>query len=215
MMAKWTAGVAALSLVLANATNASAASNYTSAYSDLDFDKCTVVEEDSEFGFVRMKCPGAFGYDVHATEADLRLYLAYAPEGIDPFAVTEPENGEEAELEEEPAPEPSIGQTIAPFNTLGPKLEWRAPNTGSDAEPFATIVRYTYQTMNDDGSFGEGQVLVVSRFRDGASCHVAYIDALANANANVMAREVADKYASGGSCPEGGVPVLGRGGESF
>lgn len=170
---------------------------YTSRYSDLDFSKCDITEEanseeGSEIGFVTWRCAGAYGYDVYATEADLRLYLAYTREGED-------------------VPE-EIGQTVAFFNTLGAKLEWRAPNRSGEVEPFAAIVRYKYQRALDDGSFGEGQVLVVSRFREGETCHVAYIDALANANANLMAREVADKFVSGGTCPEGEVPVLGSGG---
>lgn len=212
------------------------ASPYTSTYSDLDLGKCALIEEESEIGFVQVKCDGQHGYDVYATEGDLRLYLAYRKPGEsliiedEPSEVEEPAEPVLEELEtvtEEPEAEPEepvdvfvpvgvrpIGQTIPPFNNLGPKLEWRSPNRAG-AEPFATIVRYTYQQMSEDGSYSNGQVLVVSRFRSGESCHVGYIDALANASANVMAREVADKYATGGSCPDGAVPVLGRGGDEF
>jgi len=235
-------GVACVAGTFLWATAAGAAS-YTSSYSDLDLGQCALVEEESEIGFVQVKCGGQHGYDVYATEGDLRLYLAYRKPG-EPLIIeeepVEPEEtaalvldplesaAEEADaivdvVETEPE-EPvdvfvpvgvrPLGQTIPPFNNLGPKLEWRAPQRAG-AEPFATIVRYTYQQMSDNGSFSNGQVLVVSRFRSGESCHVAYIDALANANANVMAREVADKYATGGSCPDGAVPVLGRGGDEF
>jgi hypothetical protein len=239
------------------------AASYTSSYSDLDLGKCALVEEDSEFGFVQMKCEGRHGYDVYASEGDLRLHLAYRKPGqaliaedefveaveteepaafkgedvvvaeevsLDPDVLVEavPSQSEAAEnegaadgaeLEEQaeafvPVGVRPIGQTISPFNNLGPKLEWRAPNRVG-AVPFATIVRYIYQKMADDGSYSDGQVLVVSRFRNGESCHVAYVDALANANANLMAREVADKYATGGECPDGAVPVLGRGGDAF
>lgn len=231
------------------ATAVSAAS-YTSSYSDLDLGKCALVEEESEIGFVQVKCAGQHGYDVYATEGDLRLYLAYRKPGEPLIIEEEPAEveetaepvldeaagaAEEAEVVSEETAAPAdiaeaeieepvdvfvtvgvrpLGQTIPPFNNLGPKLEWRAPQR-TGAEPFATIVRYTYQQMTEDGSYSNGQVLVVSRFRSGESCHVAYIDALANANANVMAREVADKYATGGNCPDGAVPVLGRGGDEF
>jgi len=241
-MKKCYISIAGATAALLWATAASAAS-YTSSYSDLDLGKCALVEEESEIGFVQVKCSGQHGYDVYATEGDLRLYLAYRKPG-EPLIIEE----ELAEAEEtaesvsdqveagaaeadvtvdvvETEPEEAVdvfvpvgvrplGQTIPPFNNLGPKLEWRAPNRAG-AEPFATIVRYTYQQMTEDGSYSNGQVLVVSRFRNGDSCHVAYIDALANANANVMAREVADKYATAGSCPDGAVPVLGRGGDEF
>jgi hypothetical protein len=239
------------------------AASYTSSYSDLDLGKCALVEEDSEFGFVQMKCEGRHGYDVYASEGDLRLHLAYRKPGqpliaeeefvesleteelatfkgedvvvaeevlLDPDVLVEaaPSHSEAAEnvvaaggaeLEEQaeafvPVGVRPIGQTIAPFNNLGPKLEWRAPNRAG-AEPFATIVRYTYQKMADDGSYSDGQVLVVSHFRNGESCHIAYIDALANPNANVMAREVADKYGPNGGCVRGSVPVLGLGGDEF
>lgn len=231
-------------LFWATATNAAP---YTSSYSDLDLGQCALIEEESEIGFVQVKCAGQHGYDVYATEGDLRLYLAYRKPGepliieeepveveevVEEPGVVDESVSEEVDAEAEEAEivfeveteEPvdvfvpvgvrPIGQTIPPFNNLGPKLEWRAPNRAG-ADPFATIVRYTYQQMTDDGSFSNGQVLVVSRFRDGDSCHVAYVDALANANANEMAREVADKYATGGSCPDGAVPVLGRGGDEF
>ncbi len=226
-----------------------AASSYTSTYSDLDLGKCAIVEEESEIGFVQVKCEGQHGYDVYVTEGDLRLYLAYRTPG-DPLIIEEEpvesegsdqvSDGSDTEIsdaerlsvesvvvvdraevsDEEPVDVfvpvgvRPIGETLAPFNNLGPKLEWRAPNTPG-AEPFATIVRYSYQRTDEDGSYSRGSLLVVSRFRDGDSCHVAYIDAKENADANVMAREVADKYASGGECPEGRVPVVGRGAWDF
>lgn len=222
---------------------AAGAASYTSSYSDLDLGKCALIEEESEIGFVQVKCSGQHGYDVYATEGDLRLYLAYRKPGEPLIIEEEPVEVEEtaepvldpldSAVEEadaivdvvETEPEESVdvfvpvgvrplGQTIPPFNNLGLKLEWRAPQRAG-AEPFATIVRYTYQRMSEDGSYSNGQVLVVSRFRSGDSCHVAYVDALANANANEMAREVADKYATEGNCPDGAVPVLGRGGDEF
>ena len=199
------------------------ATQYTSQYSDLDFDKCAIIEEDSEVGYVEWRCPGTYGYDVLASDGDARLYLAYVPESyvvpqpIDDLLVVEgTKNGEmpSAEAIVDAEAGVGIGQTISYFNTAGPKIEWRAANV-PDAEPFATIVRYHYQTQDEEGGFVNNQALVVSRFRFGHSCHVAYIDALANSNANLMAREVADKFANSGDCPEGAVPVLGSGGAAL
>ena len=199
------------------------ASQYTSQYSDLDFEKCTIVEEDSVIGSVEWRCAGAYGYDVLASDGDARLYLAYVPES---YVAPQTTDGSLVVDGNKNSSMPSaesivdaetgigIGQTISYFNTAGPKVEWRAANV-PDAEPFATIVRYHYQTHDEAGGFVNNQVLVVSRFRFGHSCHVAYIDALANANANLMAREVADKFASSGDCPEGTAPVLGSGGAAL
>ncbi len=190
--------------------------DYTSHYSDLDFATCEIVQENSDFGFVQMKCPGAYGYDVYVTEADLRLYLSYKREGWNTVSEV-PDDGAQTDVSQlaDTYEASDIGQTLPPFNTLGLKLEWRVANTDEEADPFATIVRYNYQMPDDKGGFVDGQILVVSRFRSGASCHVAYIDALANVNANLMAREVADKFFKGGTCPDARVPVLGLGGEGF
>ncbi|MEQ9518779.1 MAG: hypothetical protein RLN89_04990 [Parvibaculum sp.] len=198
---------------LAVPTAVAAESAYMSTYSDLDFAKCEIVHEDSEFGLVEWRCAGDHGYDILATEADLRLYLAYQKKGElhgAPVTPSDTETNSDLSSDEAEAGDRSLGQTIPPFNNLGPKLEWRLGKEAG-AEPFATIVRYRYQADPDETD--EGQVLVVSRFREGESCHVAYIDALANRNANKMAREIADKYAKGGQCPEGSAPVLGLGGE--
>ena len=46
------------------------------------------------------------------------------------------------------------------------------------------------------------QVLVVTRLEPGATCHVAYVDATANENANEMAREAADDLARDFDCED-------------
>ena len=62
-------------------------------------------------------------------------------------------------------------QTLPPFNHLGSRIEWWM-----------------------------GQVLVVTRLGPGATCHVAYVDAQANSNANELARKAADETAQGFDC---------------
>eukprot|EP00435_Cladocopium_sp_Y103_P079063 s1_g2802.t1 len=83
-------------------TSGVAASPYKSTYSDLDLGKCALIEEESEIGFVQVKCDGQHGYDVYATEGDLRLYLAYRKPG-DPLII------EEEPVETEQADEASGG----------------------------------------------------------------------------------------------------------
>ena len=129
-------------------------------------------------------CPGYKGFPLKVMEGDLRYSLAYG------FGDNN-QNGQ---------------QTLAPFNELGPRLEWRLSNASGRWLPVATIVRYHIA----DPQTGEnaGQVLVVSQIAEGNSCHIAYVDALANENANELARQAADKAGSF-SCAKDMVEILG------
>src|SRR5690606_17827543 len=88
---------------------------------------------------------------------------------------------------------------LPPFNHLGEKIEWRLSNAEGGWKPFATILRYFVQREEGED---EGQILVVTRLEPGATCHVAYIDAVANENANEMAREAADDLARDFDCAD-------------
>ena len=113
---------------------------------------------------------------VMIAEGDLRMFVSYGLESTT---------------------EKAAQQTLPPFNHLGPKIEWRVSNIDGSYKPFATILRFFTQR---EGSDTEGQVLVVTRVAPGATCHVAYIDALANPNANELARQVADDKAMDFDC---------------
>src|SRR5690606_37408911 len=108
-------------------------------------------------------CPGYKGYPLKFMEGDLRFSLAYG-----------------FNVDKEPR-----WQSLPPFNHLGPKMEWRLSNKLARWLPVATIVRY----FTADPETGEetGQVLVVTQLVEGNSCHIAYIDARANENANDLA----------------------------
>jgi hypothetical protein len=73
--------------------------------------------------------------------------------------------------------------------------------------PIATIVRY--HTADPETGEDKGQVLVVTQLVEGNSCHIAYIDALANADANVLAREAADRSGDF-DCASDEVEVIGE-----
>ena len=147
------------------------AADFDSAYTDLDLDQCLVLEAD-DFG-ASWACPGYKGFPLRVQEGDLRFSLNY---GFDPDAN-------------------SVGfQTLPPFNHLGNKLEWRLSNASGRWMPIATIVRYF--TADVETGEDKGQVLVVSQIAEGNSCHIAYVDALANKNANDLARQAADKAGS-------------------
>jgi len=93
--------------------------------------------------------------------------------------------------------EQAATQTLPPFNHLGPKIEWRLGKASGELKPFATILRYYVQ--REEGQ-ADGQILVVTKIEPGTTCHVAYVDALANPDANEMARSAADGVAAGFDC---------------
>jgi hypothetical protein len=165
-----------LALAMLGAAPALAQSGFESAYTDLNLDDCLVISSD-DFGSV-WACPGYKGYPLRVAEGDLRFFLSYG------FGA-----------EDEPAAE----QTAPPFNTLGPKIEWRLSNASGRFMPIATIVRYLTEK---EGGEGQGQVLAVTQLVPGATCHIAYIDATANSNANEMARQAADEKAGSHDCAE-------------
>jgi hypothetical protein len=140
---------------------------FNSAYSDIDLDQCLVLDSD-DFG-TQWACPGYKGYPMQVSEGDLRFSIRYG-----------------FNIDKEPR-----GQTLGPFNELGPKLEWRLSNASGRWLPIATIMRY--HTADPESGENKGQVLVVTQLVEGNTCHIAYIDALANDNANELARQAADK----------------------
>jgi hypothetical protein len=155
----------AISLLLGALTTPAYAA-FNSAYTDINLDQCLVLDSD-DFG-TSWACPGYKGYPLMVTEGDLRFSLIY---------------GFDAKLAD--------GQTLSPFNYLGPKLEWRLSNRLGRWMPIATIVRY--HTADVVTGEDKGQVLVVTQLVDGNTCHVAYVDALANPDANALARQAADE----------------------
>jgi hypothetical protein len=82
-------------------------------------------------------------------------------------------------------------QTLPLFNTISDTLEWRLSN----GKPFATILRFHWDSDN-----GQGSTLVVTKLDKTDACHVAYVTATENPNANVLARKLADTLARGFDC---------------
>ena len=123
-------------------------------------------------------CEGYQGISVRVAEGDLRFLVSYGPDAGDEIAA---------------------GQTLPQFNTINETLEWRmSPWLDGSQRPIATILRY----FLDSGDGGpEGQVLVVTRLGGpGQVCHMGYVNALLNADANTIAREVVDNGAPGFDC---------------
>lgn len=160
---------------------AAAAAN-GSAYSERDLDACETVEETGEGPSVTLKCAGLGDLPVYFKESDLRQSQAYGPIG-------------DAWLKD-------AFESFGPFNHSNARIEWRLDGAG---KAFATIVRWFVAdpetTGEDDQRYG--QVLVVATVataENPTSCAVGYVDALANPDANVLARRVADDEAGDFAC---------------
>lgn len=158
---------------------AGAVQQVKSLYTSLDLSACTALA-DGPRGGARL-CEGLPGYPVYVAESDLGTYLSIGPDASKRRAAQ---------------------QTLKSFNTLFDKgarrttVEWRFVVRDQQTVPYATIVRYFTQSAT-----GHGEVLVVTRVTEDETCQVAYIDALANVDAIVLARKLADTVARSKSCP--------------
>jgi hypothetical protein len=177
--------------VLASAGGAAAQVNQ-STYTDLDLDQCLVMQAD-DFG-ASWACPGYRGYPVRIAEGDQRYFVSYG------FGAED---------------QPAASQAVGPNNTLGPTIEWRLENVGGDWRPFATIVRFHVEAVENPEALegGEGgDVLVVTQLGDepGTQCHIAWVDARLNADANELAREAADTLAGDFRCGDSMPRIMGE-----
>lgn len=155
---------------------AAAAAEPTSTYTKIDLNACVQTgspdQEEGTFGG-SWQCPGYQGMPVYVAEGDLRMFVSFGPAAAD---------------------EPAAGQTLPNFNTINDTLEWRL----RDGVPFATILRW-FPSLEDPAK--TGSVLIVTQLRPGGgTCQIARIDAQANGNANVMARQAADTMAGSYDC---------------
>lgn len=142
-------------------------------FTTIDLAQCRVVKRSRDGNSWR--CNGLAGFPVFIAEADLRFYVSTGSDAASRRAAT---------------------QSLPPFNTIfkgnssRAAVEWRFTTPNGRTVPYATIVRY-FTAL--DGAHGE--VLVVTRVTDNEACHVAYVDALANRDAIVIARRIADETA--------------------
>lgn len=161
---------------------AAGASANESDYTDRDLDRCETLMETDEGPSVTLKCGGYRDLPVYFKEGDLRQSQSYGPIG-------------QAYLDE-------AFETFGPFNHSNARIEWRL---AVDGKPFATIVRWFISDpeTTDEADTRYGQVLVVSTVAtpdNPTSCVVGYVDALANGDANTLARKVADEEAHDFAC---------------
>lgn len=149
-----------------------------SLYTVIDLDKCKQIATHPQGN--EWICDALPSYPVYIAEGDLRFYLSAGPKAAQTRAAK---------------------QTLAPFNTVfegnsnRTTVEWRYIIRDGNPVPYAAIVRY-FTSLDD----ARGEVLIVTRVTAAEACHVAYIDALANPDAIVLARRVADEQARKFSC---------------
>lgn len=145
------------------------AGEISSVYTRLDLEKgCRLVaSSNKEGGWAQWSCKGHDGMAVRVAEGDLRYFVSYGANAANQVVTH---------------------QTLGPFNTIHHALEWRVEQKGGRWVPFATILRYFW----DSGDGRKGQTLVVTKLDGNEACHVAHIKADGNPKANVEARQAAD-----------------------
>lgn len=148
-----------------------------SSYTKLDFDKNCVFktpahEEEEGMGVIGT-CYVGNAPVIHYMEGDLRQSVGFG--AIKQF------------------------QSFGQFNRMNNTIEWRS----NGGRPYAAIVRFFIDHTNNEGRSQEGQVLVVHRVAKtdkGHTCVIGMVDARANRNANLLARQVADTMAKSFDC---------------
>jgi hypothetical protein len=157
-----------------------------SIYTTVELGACKQIKRHRDGG--AWQCPGLAGIPVYVAEGDLRQFVSV---------------GAQAEKRR------AAKQTLGPFNSIFEKgseratIEWRFDRRGERKLPYAIIVRFH---TSSEGR--RGDVLVVLKVTERETCHVAYVDALANQNAITLARSIADEKARTFDCrkepsPEG------------
>ena len=155
------------------------AQDWRSVYTDLDLADCTVMSTYELGG--DFACPGYKGYPVLVAESDLRFAVSYG------FGARE---------------ERAWRQVFPQFNNPGARIEWLLVDDPERGEvPVGTILRFFIAAP--DYQDPDRQVLVVTRIAPGSTCQVAHIDALANPDANALAREAAARLIPDFDCAGG------------
>jgi hypothetical protein len=146
-----------------------------SAYTTFDSDKCRHARGRDVEDYGSWLCRGFGDIPVWLGAGDQRMFVSF---------------GRNA------AREPAAGETIAGFNdAYKGTIEWRLERKpDGKLKPFATILRWNFMTNPDDRR-ASGRKLVVTRLGPGGVCHVGYVDARANPDANELARKLADEKA--------------------
>jgi hypothetical protein len=147
----------------------------TRVYTRFDTDKCRHTRGKGAEDYGSWRCTGHGGIEIYLSAGDQRMTVSF---------------GRNA------AREPAVRQTFPRFNSVYKgTVEWRLETPpGGKPRAFATILRWNVK-LEDDGRDATGRVLVVTRLGPDGVCHVGYVDARANPNANELAQQLADQKA--------------------
>jgi hypothetical protein len=185
-------GLAAAALMFA--VSPANAQTFGSSYSSTAPKGCRMIGKPSELdGSTTRLCPGKSGLIVLIAEDDLRETVSVGRSGA------------------AAASEPAAQVWFHPFNSSSHTVEWRS----ADGKPFAIIQRWYLADNGDPDKSGrptDKPMLAVTRLPPGEVCHVAYVDAQANPNANELARKAADELARDFKCGKDEVKVIGDSG---
>lgn len=167
-----------LALSLGTVLPAWAVQQPKSRYSTVDLAKCEqTVRGSKEKAWI---CPGLPGYPLYISVDGQRTFFSPGPKAATRRAARQAL---------------SSASSLFDGKSRRAAIEWRFVIRDKKVVPYATIVRYFTQ-----GAAGRGEVVVVTKVAEIESCQVARIDALANGDAMVLARAVADRKARSFEC---------------
>jgi hypothetical protein len=193
-------GALALALFVVGVARApAAAQSIGSAYTDYDTRMCSHKAGRAVEDYGEWRCKGLDGIAVLVSAGDQRMTMSFGPHARD---------------------EPAARQTLQGFNDVyKARVEWRfARVAGGAAHPFAAIVRWNTVQLDESAprpQTANGKVLVVTRLGPRGVCHVGYVDALANRDADTLARKIADEHARAFRCDADKPIILGETGPGF
>lgn len=153
----------------------------------LDWQRCTVIEEDEASNTVVRRCDKSGGPDIYVAEVMRHFFVGYGPEG---------------------QKQKAFNQSLLPFNSVNDTVVLRARHGEA---PYAAILRYF--TENETHTV-RGQILVITKLQGSEACHMAYVDAEANSNADTLAEQTADVMAPAFDCNRDEPKIVGESGKS-
>ena len=187
----------AAAMLLVTCLDQADAQTIGSVYTSIAPRDCRTIGKPSQLdGSATRVCPGKAGLVVLIAEDDLREVVSVG------------RNRQAA------AKEPAAERWFGPFNSTEHTVEWRMV----DGKPFAIIQRWHIADVTDPDKQGRPNtkaMLAVTRLPPGPVCHVAYVDAAANSDANELARKAADEFARDFKCGKDEVRVIGQSGRAI
>jgi hypothetical protein len=178
--------IAAAPLLLATAP--AQAQTPESRYTELVGGRCRFVSIDRRTNEEQVKrCPGHGGAEVETRSSHTRLYVSFR------FSAKE------------------AARDVVVAWSAGKTVEWRGVKAKKGFEPYAAIVRLLVKDPEGEKREADGQVLAVIRFdpREFEACAMAFVDARANKDPNMLARSTADRLGPEFDCRSDKPQVVG------